>query len=70
MRKVEVKYGLILVKTEELLGFSTRGNEPGLNVEVTYNLETGYGNVWLVKSKMEAEYARCHDTNWYNADYD
>jgi len=64
-------YGLLHKKTNKIVGFKIRSNDGGdfCNIE-RCELSLDEDNIWIVKDKITASYARVNSTPWYNADYE
>ena len=65
-----IKFGLVLKKTGELVGFTTSPNEGDDCCGICYELDDTSDRKWLVDSAEHAEYVRKFTTPWYNAGYD
>lgn len=66
-----IKYGLRVKGTEDLLTYSTSANEGDFCVSIQHTIgNSKYDNVWLVDSPTTAKKAATTNTPWYNADYE
>jgi hypothetical protein len=66
-----VRYGLRHIESGNLCGFITTANcEGDFCNEISHELTWITGDeIWLVSERSEAEYARTHNTEWFNAGY-
>lgn len=66
-----VKYGIIDMKTGELLTYYMSSNsDGGFCVENQYSLSYNDDDIWLVDDISTAQKAINEDVPWYNADYE
>lgn len=67
----ETKYGILNLKTEELVTYYTSSNAGGeFCGDTQYLLSHDDDNIWLVPSEETAQKALVTDTAWYNAGYE
>lgn len=70
MKREMKMYALRNKTTGKLMGFSVSSNhDEHFCSDMSYNLQTGYGNIWVVNDRKVAETAAVTDTAWYGADF-
>jgi hypothetical protein len=70
MKKNGHGYGLLHVKSGNIVGFSTSNNAGGHDCcEEQYSLDYTSEQLWIVKDEINAAYVRMFSTEWYNAGY-
>lgn len=63
----ETKYGILNLKTEELVTYFTSHNEGDFCTDTQYILSHNDDDIWLVSSEETAQKVLVTDTEWYNA---
>ena len=67
----ETKYGILNLKTQELVTYYTSSNAGGeFCTDTQHTLSQNDDNIWLVSSEEIAQKAMATDTAWYNAGYE